>query len=192
MQYKALDMIHDEHRALAAMLNGMRTIATGIRDGRMKVDFALYAAMIRYMEEVPEKLHHHKENEYLFALLRLRTDAANPILARLEAEHQAGGKRIYALRTALESYQTAGDAGFAAFFAALNDYVADEWQHMNTEEHEIFPLARQHLLPEDWAAIEAAFLANDNPWQGKRGEYEALFSQIVNTAQAPVGLGGSV
>lgn len=192
MQYKALDMIHDEHRALAAMLNGMRTIATGIRDGRMKVDFALYAAMIRYMEEVPEKLHHPKENEYLFALLRLRTDAANPILARLEAEHQAGSKRILALRTALESYQTAGDAGFAAFFAALNDYVADEWQHMNTEEHEIFPLARQHLLPEDWAAIEAAFLANDNPWQGKRGEYEALFSQIVNTAPAPVGLGGSV
>ena len=185
MQYKALDMIHDEHRALAAMLNGMRTIATGIRDGRMKVDFALYAAMIRYMEEVPEKLHHPKENEYLFALLRLRTDAANPILARLEAEHQAGSKRIHALRTALESYQTAGDAGFAAFFAALNDYVADEWQHMNTEEHEIFPLARQHLLPEDWAAIEAAFLANDNPWQGKRGEYEALFSQIVNTAPAP-------
>ena len=192
MQYKALDMIHDEHRALAAMLNGMRTIATGIRDGRMKVDFALYAAMIRYMEEVPEKLHHPKENEYLFALLRLRTDAANPILARLEAEHQAGSKRIHALRTALESYKTAGDAGFAAFFAALNDYVADEWQHMNTEEHEIFPLARQHLLPEDWAAIEAAFLANDNPWQGKRGEYEALFSQIVNTAPAPVGLGGSV
>ena len=70
MQYKALEIIHDEHRALAAMLNGMRTIAVGIRDGRLKMDFGLYAAMLRYMEEVPEKLHHPKEGEYLFARLR--------------------------------------------------------------------------------------------------------------------------
>lgn len=191
MQFKALDIIHDEHRALAAMLNGMRTIATGIRDGRLKVDFALYADMIRYMEEVPERLHHPKENAYLFARLRLRTDEANPILARLEAEHQAGHQRIATLRAALQHYQSAGDAGFSGFFAALNDYVADEWQHMNTEEHEVFPLARKHLLAEDWQAIEEAFLANDNPWQGRQGEYQALFSKIVNMAPAPVGLGGA-
>lgn len=191
MQFKALDIIHDEHRALAAMLNGMRTIATGIRDGRLKVDFALYADMIRYMEEVPERLHHPKENTYLFARLRLRTDEANPILARLEAEHQAGHQRIATLRAALQHYQAMGDAGFAGFFAALNDYVADEWQHMNTEEHEVFPLARKHLLAEDWQAIEEAFLANDNPWQGRQGEYQALFSKIVNMAPAPVGLGGA-
>lgn len=191
MQFKALDIIHDEHRALAAMLNGMRTIATGIRDGRLKVDFALYADMIRYMEEVPERLHHPKENTYLFARLRLRTDEANPILARLEAEHQAGHQRIATLRAALQHYQATGDAGFAGFFAALNDYVADEWQHMNTEEHEVFPLARKHLLAEDWQAIEEAFLANDNPWQGRQGEYQALFSKIVNMAPAPVGLGGA-
>lgn len=191
MQYHALDIIHDEHRALAAMLSGMRTIATGIREGRLTPDFTLYADMIRYVEEVPERLHHPKENEHLFARLRLRTDAANAILDRLEAEHAAGAKRIHTLRTALENYQATGDAGFKAFFAALNDYVADEWQHMNTEENEVFPLARQHLLPEDWEAIHTAFLANDNPWQGRRGEYEALFSRIVNTAPAPVGLGAA-
>ena len=190
-QAKALDIIHEEHRALAAMLNGMRTIAMGIRDGRIKVDFSLYADMIRYMEEVPEKLHHPKENEYLFARLRLRTAEANPILMRLETEHQAGHQRIHTLRAALENYRAVGDTGFAGFFAALNNYVADEWQHMNTEEHEVFPLARKHLLPEDWKTIEAAFTANDNPWQGRRGEYEALFSKIVNMAPAPVGLGAA-
>lgn len=40
------------------------------------------------------------------------------------------------------------------------------------------------------AEIDAAFLSNDNPWQGPAGQYEHLFSRIVNMAPAPVGLGG--
>lgn len=61
---------------------------------------------------------------------------------------------------------------------------------MNTEEREVFPLAQKHLNAEDWAAIDAAFLANGNPWEGAAGEYAALFTKIVNIAPAPVGLGG--
>jgi branched-chain amino acid transport system ATP-binding protein len=61
---------------------------------------------------------------------------------------------------------------------------------MNLEEHKIFPLAKAHLKAEDWAEIDAAFLANGNPWEGAAGEYAALFSKIVNMAPAPVGLGG--
>ena len=106
MQYKALDMIHDEHRALAAMLNGMRTIAVGIRDGRLKMDFGLYAAMLRYMEEVPEKLHHPKEGEYLFARLRQRCEAARAVLAHLEQEHAANASRIAACVNACEGITT--------------------------------------------------------------------------------------
>lgn len=187
--HKSLDIIHDEHRALAAMLSGMRTIAAGIEAGRLRPDFALFEAMIRYIDEVPEKLHHPKENDYLFARLLPRYPEAAPIIERLEAEHAQGSARIAALRAALAHWR-AGSIAFPVFHAALQQYLDQEWQHMNTEEHEIFPLARSWLTEEDWAAIDAAFLANDNPWQGAAGEYEALFSQIVNMAPAPVGLGG--
>lgn len=71
----------------------------------------------------------------------------------------------------------------------LASYIDSEWRHMNTEEKQVFPLAEAHLSAADWAEIEAAFLANDNPWQGAAGEYAGLFSRIVNTAPAPVGLG---
>ena len=46
------------------------------------------------------------------------------------------------------------------------------------------------LLIRERTQIDAAFLANDNPWQGPAGKYAALFTRIVNTAPAPVGLGG--
>lgn len=187
---KSLDIIHDEHRALAAMLGGMRTLVANIEAGRLKPDFNLFAEMIRYVDEVPEVLHHPKEDQYLFAKLKQRSAEALPYIAQLEAEHQQGEARITALRHALEAYRTSGDAGFAGFKMALTVYLEQEWHHMNTEEHKIFPLARQHLTQEDWAEIDAAFLANGNPWEGPANQYAALFSKIVNMAPAPVGLGG--
>ena len=190
MKFQSLEIIHEEHRALAAMLNGLRAIAAGIESGRLQPDYDLLADMIRYIDEVPEKLHHPKENQYLFARLRPRCPEALAIIEALEAEHAQGDARIAALRAALASYRQAGAAGFAAFHEQLTHYIELEWQHMNTEEHAVFPLARKHLTEEDWAAIDAAFLANDNPWQGAAGEYQALFSKIVNVAPAPVGLGG--
>lgn len=186
---KSLDIIHDEHRALAAMLGGMSALAAGIEAGRMQPDFDLLADMIRYIDEVPEVVHHPKEDQYLFAKLRQRSAEALPYIEQLEMEHLQGEARIGVLRSALEAYRKAGEAGFDGFKMALETYLEQEWRHMNAEESQIFPLARKHLTAEDWAEIDAAFLANDNPWEGPAGEYAALFSKIVNTAPAPVGLG---
>ena len=188
---QSLDIIHDEHRAIAAMLSGMRSLAAGIAAGRLKPDFGLFDDMLRYIEEVPEKVHHPKENEYLFARLLPRCPEAAEVIAGLEEEHRQGEARIAVVRKALATYQQQGAAGFEGFNTALVHYIEQEWKHMNTEEKQIFPLARTHLTVEDWAAIDAAFLANDNPWQGAAGEYAALFTRIVNEAPAPVGLGGS-
>lgn len=190
MNHKSIDIIHDEHRAIAAMLAGLRAIVSGIEAGRLKPDFGLFADMIEYIEMVPEKLHHPKENDYLFAKLRKRSLDALPVIERLEEEHRMGAERIAILRAALESYRQHGEPAFKDFDAALKTYLDQEWAHMNTEESQVFPLADAHLLPEDWAEIDAAFLSNDNPWQGPAGQYEHLFSKIVNMAPAPVGLGG--
>ena len=187
---KSLSIIHAEHRALAAMLNGLRQLVDGIAKGRIKPDFGLFRKMIEYIDKVPEKVHHPKEDQYLFARLRLRCPEAVPVIERLEAEHRIGDARIRALEAALEAYEQRGPAGFAGFQAAVVEYIDAEWRHMNAEEHEIFPLAERDLQADDWAAIDAAFLANDNPWQGPAGKYAALFTRIVNTAPAPVGLGG--
>lgn len=186
---KSLDIIHDEHRALAAMLGGMNALAAGIEAGRLKPDFDLLDDMIRYIDEVPEVVHHPKEDQYLFAKLRLRSVEALPYIEQLEMEHRQGEARIALLRSALAAYRKAEDAGFAGFKMALATYLEQEWRHMNTEENHIFPLARKYLTAEDWAEIDAAFVANANPWAGAAGEYAALFSKIVNTAPAPVGLG---
>lgn len=188
---KAITVILDEHRSLAAVLHGMLYLVRAIRKGRMRPNFRLLGAMVYYIDAFPERFHHPKEEAHLFRLLRLRDAAAAPLLDHLHAEHHAGEVKIRALEQALTRYQNGGDAEFGQFAAAVENYAAFHWEHMRTEEDEVLPLARMHLTQADWDEIDAAFLGHGDPMLGAGGgdEYEMLFRRIVNLAPPPIGVG---
>ncbi len=185
----AIEVIRSEHRALAAVLSALQAFVAGVAAGHYELDFELLHAMVRYITEVPDQVHHPKEDDYLFVALRKRSASAVAILDALQEEHRTVHAKWTALAQALADFQRAGPAGLPAFAAALDAYVDFQWRHMSTEERDVLPLAREALLPEDWAAIDAAFAANDSPVEGPAAKYRQLFMRIVSIAPAPLGVG---
>lgn len=185
----ALDVIRNEHRALAAVLGALQAFVAGVAGGHYELDFDLLQAMVRYISELPDQVHHPKEDDYLFVALRKRSPAAVAILDALQQEHRDVHAKWTALAQALTEFQRCGPAGLPAFAAALDAYVDFQWRHMSTEERDVLPLAREVLLPEDWATIDAAFAANDSPLDGPAAKYRALFTRIANIAPTPIGVG---
>ena len=185
----AIDIIKSEHRALAAVLSGLSALVDGIDAGKFEPDFELLAAMIAYVTEVPERVHHPKEDDFLFPALRRRDATAAAVIDDLQREHHLGPGMIAALKTALDDYHKAGAAGLPAFRVTVKAYCEFQWKHMSKEEKHVLPTARDVLTAEDWAAIDAAFNANDNPWEGAAGEYKQLFTRIVSIAPDPIGVG---
>jgi branched-chain amino acid transport system ATP-binding protein len=186
---RAIDIIHNEHRALAAALQAMRAVLDGIRDQGRAPDHALLAALIEYISQVPEKVHHPKEDEFLFPALRAKAPSLAALIDRLEAQHLQGRELIVALQAALIHYLAHGAAGFAGFDEQVRRYLDFNWEHLRAEETELLPQARQLLEPEDWARIDAAFEANKGPWSGPTGEFQSLLSRIVNLVPPPYGVG---
>jgi hemerythrin-like domain-containing protein len=70
MNHSALRVIRDEHASLAAMLESMlQMIKRGPdADGKHAPEqyFDVLRAMLFYIDEFPEKLHHPKESDLLF------------------------------------------------------------------------------------------------------------------------------
>jgi hemerythrin-like domain-containing protein len=190
---EAIRVIQDEHRSLAAVVHGMLYVVHDIRDRGTNPNFELLGAMIYYIDTVPERFHHPKEDQYLFRLLRIRHPDAGGVLDRLITEHESGAEKIRTLEQALTRYQQGGAAEFAAFLAAVEGYAEFHWAHMRVEEQQVLPLARKHLLPADWEAIDAAFLGHNDPLFGAEAGagYEALFRRIVLLAPPPIGVGPS-
>ena len=188
---KAINVILDEHRSLAAVLHGMLYLTRAVRDDKMQPDFKLFGAMVYYIDAFPERLHHPKEDKYLFRLLRLRHPAAGALLDRLHAEHVAGETKIRDVEAALRRYEHGGASHFHEFSQAVEAYATFHWAHMRAEEEEVLPLARQHLTQADWSEVDEVFAGNTDPMFGAAAgdEYEVLFRRIAHLAPPPIGVG---
>ncbi len=189
---QAIRTIEDEHRSLAAVLNGLCTVAREVRAGHMPVDPDLLQAMIDYVREFPERLHPPKEDDHLFRLVRARAPELAPVLDALADEHVRGGELLERIGSALNGFR-AGQAPFAALADAIQAYADLEWSHMRTEEEQVLPAARRSFTPADWAEVDAAFGTNVDPLAGMdpRRELRELFRRITALAPAPIGVGPS-
>ena len=188
---KALAIIRDEHRAIAAVLQGLRYLVDEAGAGRMAPDFDLIDAMLRYIEDFPDRLHHPKEDECLFPAVLARRPDLRPLVEDLEREHAEGRRATDTLKRALALFRSEGAAGQPAFAAALAQYIDFHWKHMAKEEQQIMPAAEESMTPEDWASIDASFGANADPLSGVDAarEMRELFRRIANLAPPPIGMG---
>jgi hemerythrin-like domain-containing protein len=191
MQPLTLRIITDEHQALAAMLRSLSMLLAHARLDDKLPEFDVLRAMLFYIDEFPERLHHRKETELLFPRLRQRVPALAPVIDRLDQDHALGERAIRDLEHALLAFEVMGEARRSAFEQAVERYVRFYLAHMAAEEREILPAAREHFTAADWAELDAAFEANRDPLTGHEPEegYRPLFSKIVNSAPAPIGLG---
>jgi hemerythrin-like domain-containing protein len=188
----AISILKSEHRSISAVLHGLKELARMAQDAKVRPRFQVLRSMLRYMDEYPERLHHPKENDHLFARLVAREPDARLLVEELQAEHEEGARLIRELERSLLFFEEGWPAGAREFQQTVDAYADFHWKHMRKEEQQLMPLAERALTAEDWKAINAAFAENRDPVAGlQERDFEQLFSRIANLAPAPVGLGAS-
>jgi len=166
-------------------------------------DFAALRAMLFYVDEFPERLHHPKESRLLFAKLRGRDASTDAVLDRLECDHAQGEHSIREIEHALLAFEVMGEvmgettqrnARRDTFEASMTRYMQSWLAHMRTEEAEILPLAESVLGADDWAELDAAFRSNRDPLTGFEADavYQALFRKILKALPVSSGIGGAL
>ena len=191
-KHRALALIKDEHRSLAAVVHALQYLAKQLTQGK-EPNQVLLGSIAHYILQFPEKLHHPAEDKFIFAPLRGRTTEAKDVLDALEAEHAAGDMRAATMSDALNQLAAHTSGAVERFSQAVEDYARFYWAHMMTEETIVLPLAERMLDESDWVAAAQGFAANHDPMYGPdtANEFDALFKRIVYLTPAPIGLGGS-
>lgn len=196
MNHEALRVIRDEHATLAAMLQSlMQMVKRGPNpEGKdqHEVFFDVLRAMLFYIDEFPEKLHHPKESDLLFPRVARAAPHVMSAIDQLERDHDAGELRVRELMHRLMAWEYLGDTRRKAFEDEVTAYVDFYLQHMRLEENVVLPEAEKHLTDADWHALNAAFATNRDPLNTRLPrdpQFDRLFTRIVMRAPAPVGLG---
>ena len=185
---RAIGIIRDEHRSLAAVMHAWMHALAVARQAGTAADAVLMRAIVHYLQQFPLRLHHPKEEVHLFARLRERTTECHAELDELERQHERELALVAGLAQQVETLAAADGETRLQATRALEEPVARYaqflWDHMGREEGVILPAAQRHLSAEDWAAIDAAFVENRDPGFGgdTDKEFRLLFSRIVHQA----------
>ncbi len=196
MNHEALRVIRDEHASLAAMLKSLLQMVNRGPDPEGRGEHGRYfdvmRAMLFYIDEFPETLHHPKETELLFPRVAKAAPETAELIAQLDRDHHAGENRVRELMHLLMAWEYLGEARRVAFETAVKAYVGFYLEHMRQEESVILPAAERTLSDADWHALNAAFATNQDPLNTRLPrdpQFDRLFTRIVMLAPSPVGVG---
>lgn len=192
MEHESIRIIHDEHEALVVLLRSIALMTDRGPEHDPQVFFDVMRAMLFYIDEFPERLHHPKESEILFPRVAQAAPETIDVIEQLERDHAKGESAVRELQHLLLAWELIGDSRRAVFDQAVKRYLAFYLEHLRLEETVILPAARKVLSSSDWLELDSVFASNCDPLTGKYPPdpvYEKLFSRIVSRAPAPIGLG---
>jgi len=184
----SLQMLRNEHTELASVLRAMKRMLDRGPEDEPERFFDLLRAMLFYIDEFPEKLHHPKESDILFPHLLRVAPQLFPAVEQLEKEHLRGDSLVRSLQHDLIAWEMMGEPRSATFTEAAYDYIAHYQAHMRMEETVIFPAAVAALTAGCWKRIDAAFGLGYAPFAGKpplHSAYDRLYFKIMAGAAEP-------
>src|SRR3954462_7052562 len=177
MHRPALQVIRDEHSAVAAVLRSMlQMLERGPDEEQPERFFDVMRAMLFYIDEFPERRHHPKESDLLFPKLARHRPDLMPVIQRLEAEHMSGETRVRELQHLLLAWELLGESRRDAFCNAAQAYVTFYREHMRTEETQLLPVAESVLSAAEWRELDAAFGADQDPIAA--GVHDAIYDRL--------------
>jgi hemerythrin-like domain-containing protein len=190
MFHAAVQIIREDHSALTRVMRSLLVLLDRGPGNGPERFFDVLRAMLFYIDEFPERLHHPKESALLFPKLGRAAPELLPIIRRLEADHMKGEGRVRELQHSLLAWELLGESRRDNFVSKAQAYVNFYVEHMHTEETQLLPVALRVLSNADWAELDAAFSADRDPLASGATDpnYYALFTRIVLDTSGRAGM----
>ena len=182
MSLNPVEKLHREHTNMGRVLALIRLQLDQVAR-YAELDFTLLANSFYYMRKYPSVVHHPKEDLLFERLLQLGAPLEEEI-GQLLRQHE----EIYALEDQLiELALAAQDSernGASRLLELGRMYLLTHFQHMQTEEGTVFPMALRRLKPRDWKRIHAQFEHIDDPLFGPKVDerYHHLYDFLIRSA----------
>lgn len=180
---KTLDRLYVDHQRLRAVLETISKVCDGLGLDEFEAQADHLFCLIDYLLDYPDQVHHPMEDLVFDELLEL--DLAKGQLEKIKqnrAQHDALKSATSELMDLVE--MASNDVELEPFLLHLQEYIAIQQQHMKFEEKEIFPLAKEYILPAVWEKLDERFSETSDPLFDKSDRrYDAIFQMLVPSEQ---------
>ena len=181
------DILMDEHRVIEQVLNALERMIDGAaKSGRLEEQPA--REVIEFFRMFADHCHHGKEETQLFPLMEARGFAGGcgPVAVMLR-EHELGRMYVGGMEAVIERASN-GDADALQWFTQHGQsYIRLLREHIQKEDHCLFPSANRALNEQDQQQLLAAFekVESEEMGEGTHEKYLALANRLADHFGVP-------
>jgi hemerythrin-like domain-containing protein len=183
---KATQVLSEEHRVIERVLDSLDRAADQLESGR-QVRPEFYLSATEFIRGFADGCHHQKEEGVLFKYMeKAGMPVQNSPIGVMLAEHELGRQYTRALHAAAQDMQTGDPSAINRAIQSSRSYVALLRQHIQKEDHILFPMA-DRVIPagqydqvwEDFEHVEHA-----ETGEGVHEKYLALADELEKEINA--------
>ncbi len=177
---EALDRLREDHANILKLLKVLEHQINAF-ETKGDLDQDIVGGIAEYFLTYPDRFHHPKEDA-IFRKIAGRAPGRAADLGDLLSEHEEIGRQSYQLAETVRNILQEAVVPRNHLVELAGEFMDLQRRHLQREERDFFPLAREVLTAEDWAAVEVEIADQDDPLFGPSGEarFQAWARDIVN------------
>ncbi len=184
---KPTEILENEHRVIEQVLSCLEKVAD-LSEKSKKLDGDSARDMIDFFRMFADRFHHAKEEQHLFACLEARgmPRDGGPTGVML-AEHQMGRDLVGKMEKTVTAYEQGDGAALKDFAAAARAYISLLREHIQKEDHCLFPITNEELSDGEQEKLLKAFLTEEERSSRERspGYYQKKAQELGERFQVP-------
>jgi hemerythrin-like domain-containing protein len=172
----------EEHREIERVINALERAIKRLARGD-EVYLRFFSGTAVFIRGFVDGCHHKKEEDVLFpALVEHGLSAESGPVAVMLAEHEEGRKLAQEMRQAFERLQAGDQRKRGELVEKATAYIKLLRQHIQKEDHVLFPMADQIIPLPQQEQIEHAFetFENDESGENLHEKYYGLAKRLEN------------
>ena len=180
---QATEELKEEHRAIERMLRIVDHIADRLDAGE-PVEGEDLTQIVEFFQVFADRCHHAKEEDLLFVALEKEgiPRERGPIGVMLY-EHEMGRQYVRKMREAAIDYRTHDYSMGPVFAQNARDYAELLRNHIDKEDHVLYPIADARLSPQTEQQLVEGFeqVEREQIGEGRHEEFHQLLDRLEQT-----------
>lgn len=182
-----LEQLYKDHQQFQRLLYSLQKEVGFIEQGKSKeANLPLILEAIEYFQGYPEQWHHPVE-EAIFAIL-LRKIAAPVSIIQIQAQHAELEAMALQVRDLFDAMRDKQELPVEQIIDIYRGFVVVMSDHIDHENHLIYPLIESNLTAEDWKEVEKVAAEKAGPTVGEQlnAKYQRLYNHILSCEKSPI------